>query len=528
MAPQKIAGRYEVQRCIGRGGMGMVWLCRDPRLGRDVAIKQIGTLPGETVPDLARAMREARTSAALNHTNIVSIYDVVEERDHIWLVMEYVASRTLGEILAEDGPLPPERAVWIGAQIAEGLAAAHAAGTIHRDVKPGNILVTREQVAKLSDFGIARAHDQGQLTRSGLITGTPAYFSPELARGEDPTPAADVWALGATLYAAVEGHPPYRDQPNALALLATIASSWPPLPHHAGFITGPISRMLDPDPRSRWSMTDAAHVLRRLAERHATDLTRVSTAGAPTWDGGYDVDAAGAAVVADGAAEAHRADRADRADGDDRADRADRSASRPTDNRRGTVERLVVAALLGLLTVAAVAGFLLFHNGASDRRSALTQDNPPGHHHTRKAEDTGSGTTGTTGQTPPSTPTPTPTPTSTPTSAPTLPVGHSGSGPHAQRFVRRYYALLPSDTRIAWSALSPGFQNRIGGYDHYRGFWSTISSVSVNHTTRVGHGAVDVSLTYTTVDGRVDSEVRRLFLARGHPGYLIDHDAVVG
>src|SRR3954454_9269494 len=163
-APRKIADRYRVGRPIGHGGMGTVWLCRDESLERDVAVKQIGTLPGETVPDLARAMREARSSAALNHPSIVSIYDVVEEDEHIWLVMEYVASRTLGEMLAEDGPLSPEWAVWIGAQIAEGLAAAHAVGTIHRDVKPGNILVTADHVAKLSDFGIARAHDQGQLT----------------------------------------------------------------------------------------------------------------------------------------------------------------------------------------------------------------------------------------------------------------------------------------------------------------------------------------------------------------------------
>src|SRR4051794_36929743 len=236
MAAQTIASRYHVQRPIGRGGMGTVWLCRDLRLGRNVAVKQIGTLPGETVPDLARAMREARSSAVLTHPHVVSVYDVVEEEDHIWLMMEYVASRTLAQIISQDGPLTPEGAVGIGAQVADGLAAAHAAGTIHRDVKPGNILVTAEGVAKISDFGIARAHDQGQLTRSGLVIGTPEYFSPELARGGEPTPAVDVWALGATLYAAVEGHPPYRQESNSLALLARIASTPTPRPETAGFL----------------------------------------------------------------------------------------------------------------------------------------------------------------------------------------------------------------------------------------------------------------------------------------------------
>src|SRR3954447_26718389 len=133
MAPQTIAGRYDVERAIGRGGMGTVWLCCDRRLRRHVAVKQVGTLPGETAPDLARAMREARSSAALNHPHVVSIYDIVEEDDHIWLVMEYVASRTLAQVIAQDGALSPEAAVGIGAQIAEALAATHAAGTIHRD-----------------------------------------------------------------------------------------------------------------------------------------------------------------------------------------------------------------------------------------------------------------------------------------------------------------------------------------------------------------------------------------------------------
>src|SRR3954447_157604 len=198
MQPDLIGGRYRVRSPIGRGGMGTVWLCRDEKLQRDVAVKQVGRLPGESMTDSARALREARSSAALSHRNVVTVFDVVEESDAIWLVMEYVPSRSLSEIIREDGPLDPAVVAQIGAQIADGLAAAHALGTVHRDVKPGNVLIREDGVPKISDFGIARNAADPALTQSGFVTGTPSYFSPELATGHAPSPAADVRALGAT------------------------------------------------------------------------------------------------------------------------------------------------------------------------------------------------------------------------------------------------------------------------------------------------------------------------------------------
>jgi serine/threonine protein kinase len=264
MPPDLVAGRYRVQRVVGRGGMGTVWLCRDELLGRDVALKRMGMLDAESPPDRTRALREARAAAALNHKNVVSVFDVVEDEAAHWLVMEYVPGRTLSEILAEEGPLPPERAARLGAQVAEGLAAAHALGIIHRDVKAANVLVADGEVAKLGDFGIARRSTDDQLTASGLVTGTPSHFSPELARGGEPGPESDVWALGVMLYTAVEGTAPYPRKENPLALLQTIASQRPPPPQRAGMLTDPIARMMDPDPRTRWSMPDAAQVLRRL------------------------------------------------------------------------------------------------------------------------------------------------------------------------------------------------------------------------------------------------------------------------
>ena len=282
MSPRTIAGRYVVERAVGQGGMGTVWLCRDEVLSRDVAVKEVGSMPGTSKSDLARALREARNSAALNHRNVVSIYDAVEDGDQNWLVMEYVPSRNLSEIVAEEGPLSPERVAWIGAQAADGLAAAHQRGTMHRDVKPGNLLVTEDDHVKISDFGIARTHGDTKLTQSGIVTGTPAYFAPELAKGEEPTIAADVWALGATLYATVEGRLPYPDHNNAIALLAQIASEPPPPPRLAGFLADPIERMMDPDPSTRWTMADAAHALHRLHRQHAVKSSGPGTVSLTT------------------------------------------------------------------------------------------------------------------------------------------------------------------------------------------------------------------------------------------------------
>ena len=186
MQPQVIAGRYEVIRPIGSGGMGTVWLCLDTVLGREVAVKQIGALPGEPAA-AARAMREARIAASLNDPHAVGVFDVVDENDSHWLVMEYVEGQSLAELIREVGTLPPTRVAEIGSAVASALARAHERGIVHRDIKPGNILIDLAGTPKISDFGIARAHTDDQLTQTGFMTGTPGYLSPELARGGNPT-----------------------------------------------------------------------------------------------------------------------------------------------------------------------------------------------------------------------------------------------------------------------------------------------------------------------------------------------------
>lgn len=257
-----IAGRYSLDREIGRGGMGAVWLGRDEVLGREVAIKRIGHQPGGTTPDLVRAEREARIAARVNHPHVVAVFDLVHEDDQQWLVMEYVDGPTLAELIREQGPMSPDQAAGILAQAAEALSAAHAAGVVHRDVKPSNILVTAEGQVKLSDFGIARAEADASLTQTGLVTGSPAYLAPEVASGQVATPASDVWSLGATLFHTLSGRPPYDVGDNVLGALYKIVHEQPPQLEDAGWLAPLVASSMTHDQAARWSMTQVVEFLR--------------------------------------------------------------------------------------------------------------------------------------------------------------------------------------------------------------------------------------------------------------------------
>ncbi|WP_309648536.1 serine/threonine-protein kinase [Nocardioides sp.] len=257
-----IAGRYSLDREIGRGGMGAVWLGRDEVLGRQVAIKRIGMAPGGSSPDLLRAEREARLAARLNHPHVVAVFDLVDEDDAQWLVMEYVEGSTLAELVRTSGALPVDQAAAIVAQAAEALAAAHEAGIVHRDVKPSNILVTPDGQVKLSDFGIARAEADASLTQTGLVTGSPAYISPEVASGRQATDLSDVWSLGATLFHALAGAPPYDIGDNVIGGLYRIVHEEPPRLDTAGWLTPVLDSSMTVDPGGRWSMRQVVDFLR--------------------------------------------------------------------------------------------------------------------------------------------------------------------------------------------------------------------------------------------------------------------------
>ena len=224
-------------------------------------------------------MREARSAAAFNHPNAVAVYDVVNHHERPWLVMEYVEGQTLADEISRDGQLSPRRVADIGAQLAGALARAHERRIVHRDIKPANVLIDKAGRPKISDFGIARRHGDDQLTAIGFVTGTPGYLSPELARGEDPHPASDVWALGATLYAAVEGRSPYESRSNPIALLRAIATEPPRPMTHAGALAPAIEAMMHENPASRWDMATSAKRLGGIAVAEATPVMPVVASG---------------------------------------------------------------------------------------------------------------------------------------------------------------------------------------------------------------------------------------------------------
>nr|WP_245721960.1 serine/threonine-protein kinase [Nocardia crassostreae] len=260
-----VVGRYRLQSKIGGGGMGAVWLAHDRMLKRDVAIKQVLSIAGLTEQEAdqvrRQVMREDRVAAKLSHEHAIAVYDVVLEAGEPWLVMEYLPSRSVAKALSLVDMLSPIEVAQIGAQVADALATAHAAGIVHRDIKPGNILVADRGdevgMVKLSDFGISSATGEPSDEIGDIITGTPAYLPPEVARGAQPTTASDVFSLGATLYTAIEGQPPYGfdEDSNVIVERAAMAQIIPP--ERTGALTSALLHMMEPAPQRRPTMTEA-------------------------------------------------------------------------------------------------------------------------------------------------------------------------------------------------------------------------------------------------------------------------------
>jgi len=481
-----IADRYRLLHRVGSGGMGVVWEGWDERLERRVAVKQLyrqsGTSAKEAEQANQRAMREARLTARLQHPHAVPVFDAVEQDGQLWLIMQFIPSITLAAVLEEGGPLQPEEAGKVGAEVASALAAAHAVGIVHRDVKPGNILIADDGAALISDFGIARALGDATLTSSGMIHGTPAYLAPEVARGNEADFASDVFSLGATLYSALEGHPPFGTDDNTMALLHRVASGEFAPPQHSGALTPVIMDMLSVDPDDRPSMRAVAESFARAAGDHATAQTATSPATAPT-------PAAAPASHHQQAAEPRRS--------------------------RGLAAVVAVVALisLGILVTALLVNDRRTANptvtpgqstSAAPASSNLPTPSPTASKPSPSPKSSGpqkgpapKATAGTKARKSATAPSPTTAPTvrGTPTAA------------ELRQVITSYYALMPRNTDAAWPRMTASYQtNHAGGRQAYQRFWDAIGKIALADVRGIPPDSAQATITYYFKDGRVVRE----------------------
>jgi hypothetical protein len=462
--------------------MGAVWLGRDDVLGREVALKRIGMVPGATAPDLERAEREARLAARLNHPHVVAVYDLVDDGDDHWLVMEYVEGVTLAALIKRDGALTPDQAAGLVGQAADALAAAHAVGIVHRDVKPSNMLVTPSGEVKLSDFGIARAEADATLTQTGLVTGSPAYLAPEVASGATATEASDVWSLGATLFHALAGHPPYDTSENLMGALYRIVHEEPPRLADAGWLAPVLENTMTREPDQRWDMTRVRDFLdqSRDVPVHPEPLAPSDSQSTQVLEPTPAQPMAVPPIVADPALVAPP------------PAVALAPAPRGGQRRRRAVWPWV-AAVVALVAVV-VIGF-----------AALTADHGGGKKNAAAGGPTSSSpVTRSSG--------------STTTGAP--------QAAAMQSFITTYFSTVTSDDHATFDMLTPAFQAQSHGYGGYHGFWKTIASATPsNIVADPASMTVSYDIAYVKADGTHSTDHRTLRLVRSGSSYLIDGES---
>jgi serine/threonine protein kinase len=495
-----IADRYRLLRRIGSGGMGVVWEGWDERLERRVAVKQLYRQSAASTKEAElanqRAMREARITARLQHPHAVAVFDAVEQDGQLCLIMPFIPSITLAAVLEEGGPLQPEEAAKVGADVASALAAAHTVGIVHRDVKPGNILIADDGSALISDFGIARALGDATLTSSGMIHGTPAYLAPEVARGSEADSASDVFSLGSTLYSALEGRPPFGTDDNTMALLHRVASGqFPPL-QHSGQLGPLIMRMLSIDPDARPSMATVSESLARLA--------------------GSKADAQSATVPAPIAEPEPAAPSPAPAPAPARPPGSQDQLPPQSRQRRGLAAAVAIVALIGIGIL--VTALLVNDRKAADPTAGTSESSStvpasasvPGPSSTTPSAASPTSTASAPQQGPAPKPTPRARPgTSSTAPAPTTPPTVRGTPTAAQlrRAITSYYALMPRNTDAAWPRMTASYQtNHAGGRQAYQRFWDAISKITVADVKGIPPDGARATLTYYFKDGRVVRE----------------------
>ena len=581
-----IAGRYRLVDQLAVGGMGSVWRAWDELLERPVAVKQLLTQPvlSDEESDTARLriIREARITARLHHPNAVTLFDVVEDDGHPCLIMQYVPSKSLSTLLRENGPVSVGFATRIGAELAAALATAHRVGVVHRDVKPGNVLITEDGSAKLTDFGISHAVGDVTLTSTGILTGTPAFLAPEVARGEQSGFPADVFSLGATLYAALEGFPPFGTDPNPMAVLHRVASGRMLPPQQGGPLTPLLLRMLSTDPAARPLMTDVSSTLNaRLSAEPGPEETRDRSTFALTvrqQPGPVAASGEPAPAVRTLLGPVPTLPPVEPADTTTPTPAANPVALRPTGvgpgPRRRPTTLLVAGAVAVLIALVGVAGYFLTRPDSADTAagdparapaSATAGASPPASPAkstaaagTRPAvpapvpaaSSPAAGQAAASGASTPArtsaatsasaTPSPSTKPSErtssergTPT-AKTTADGAAGQGgaPTAAQLtaaITEYYAAMPADTDAGWNRLTSNFQNGVAqNREYYQSFWQGIDRVTAADVSASPPDTAEATITYYFKDGRVSTERTVYTLVRDGGTVKIDNSSVVG
>lgn len=455
-----------------------MWLGRDTVLNRAVAMKQIGMVSGGSTPDLERAEREAHLAARVNHHHVVAVYDIVDDGHHQWLIMEYVDGPSLAGLIAERGALEPEDLAPVVEQVASALAAAHAHGIVHRDVKPSNILLTKDGIAKLSDFGVARAHADVALTQTGLLTGSPAYLSPEVATGGTATAASDVWSLGASLFHALAGNPPYDVSGNLLDAMYRIGHDEPPRLEEGGRLAPLVEAMMQRDPDARPSL---AEIERAVAETTTTsqdssadgseptvDLALDTTRGIPSFSNSMDPTPTSVfATSVDSPTRVRTSAGARR-----------KSAEGGRSRRKLWLAAGVAATIIAVIVFALVVGANKPANDKPRAEPKSTQSTPP----------------------------------------------PADAGPTAEElegFAADYLTTASNDPDQGFTLLTPAYQKKSGGLRGYKDFWAGVSDLDIQ-TVRGDPRALTVSYTYSyDFEGDRRTEAVTLQLEKSADSYLI-------
>jgi tRNA A-37 threonylcarbamoyl transferase component Bud32 len=577
-----VAGRYRLQTQIGGGGMGAVWLARDELLGRQVAVKQV--LVSESDEKLAdqqrqRALREGRIAARLSHPHAISVYDVAQEGETPWLVMEYLPSRSLAEVVTADGVLRVDQVAQIGAQVADALTATHAAGIVHRDVKPANILIGRgeglEGLVKITDFGISHAHGDVTLTQTGQITGTPAFLAPEVAQGYEMGEPSDVFSLGATLYTCLEGQPPFGMEDNALAMLHKVAGGSIRPPVRAGSLSGPLTRMLAADPADRPTMAEVRDELARLAAGRSGDTTTVLLArtdlrpakGRPRTEMFPAVGAAGAGVAAGAAGAGVAAASVDapsrpplpappirnaaapvttpppsappaaaEPSTDTPADAspdADRPQALPAPRRPTRRRAIWAAAALLVAALAAVIAFVAFTPDDTDGGGTQADETPSSSSSSSPAPEDEQTEDEEAGEEPADATTDAAAPDDegAGTSAPEQPTPQPVPAPeplsaaNIQAFLADYHRQVIQDPASAYDRTGPTLRANIGSRENYVRYWNQFSGVTLSEVQASdGQTRATGRLRWTYTDGRVESAVRAFTVIEQNGQLILDSE----